>query len=99
MADSESNTRTVTDLCVSSADSSFVFGPVERAEWLVSTPGRIICTADSKLAQSLEPTMRLREPTVHITLDSDGQMYHGNARLLSLEPRIEFEIVDELVPA
>ena len=99
MADIKPTIRTVTDLCVSSADSSFVFGPVDSAEWHVSTPGRIVCAADSKLAHSLESTMRLPDPTVHITLDSDGQMYHGNARLVSLEPKIELEIVDELVPA
>ena len=93
--------RPVTDLCLSSADSSFVFGPAEGAVWHFDPPacGRIVCNADPKLNSMLEATMRTSHPTVHITMDCEGQMFHGSAVLRSLEPCIELDIVDSLVPA
>jgi hypothetical protein len=93
--------RTVSDLCISSADSSFVFGGADSGVWHFVAPaaGRIVCPADPKIRQELEPTMRTGHLAVHITLDCDGQMYHGTANVIRLDPKIELEIVDGLVPA
>jgi len=98
---SDETIRSVTDLCISSADSSFVFGPTDPGEWRVSsiTSGRIVCPGSVELSHSLAATLHEPEPLVHITLDSDGEMFHGSAVIRSLEPNIELEIVDGLVPA
>ena len=97
----QSETRIVTNLCVSSADSSFVFGPLDKAEWRVTTSngGNISGTPDERLIESLRATAESHNPRVHITCDCEGQLYHGPARVISLNPQLEFEIDGALVPA
>lgn len=93
--------RPVNSLCVSSADSTFVFGPIEAAIWHVesSTGGKIVAEPDAKMATELEATLRSPRPAVHITFDCDDQMYHGQALLRSVDPEIVFEIEGSLAPA
>jgi hypothetical protein len=95
----ESPVRPIRDLCISSADSSFVFGPAEDAIWYVSPPsgGRIVFPPDPKLAETLEATAHLTDPKVHVTFECDGQMYHGLCTIQSLKPESELQVIDNLV--
>jgi hypothetical protein len=97
----EPSIRMLTNLCISSSDSSFVFGPVDSADWRMSTSGGgfIVGKADEKLLEAIRATAESHDPSVHVTCDCEGELYHGSGRICSIEPSLEIEIVGDLVRA